>query len=167
MDCLRSFNVGLDVQRNFSTPGTNIKNWGAIGNYHWQIVETTTGSNFVIQGFKRLDLYGIKMVGSIYTDLSANDAAIVSDYSFGVGITGQAPLASGNAVSTFWPLNSSINNFDLSKYQNQINFESPITGVTNINFGTFTAQGNNGETLNSITLEIKLDFVFYFKYDGE
>lgn len=167
MDCLRSFNVAINLQRNFNTPGVNIKNWGTLGNYHWQIIENTTGSDFLVTGFKRIDLYGIQMIGAVYTDLGANDAAIISDYGFAINVTGQAPLASGNAVSSFWPLNTTLNNFELTKYQNRVNFASPITGVSNINFGVFNAQGNNGETLNSITLDIKLNFVFYYKYDGE
>ena len=166
MDCLKSFNINLELQRNFSTAGTNIKNWGVVGNYHWQIIENTLPSDFLVQGFKRLDLYGIQMIGSVFTDLGANDGAIVSDYGMRLGITGQSPIASGILQPTGWPINS-VNAFQLSRYSNEINFESPITGVTNINFGSFNAQGNNGETLNSITLEIKLGFVFYYKYDGE
>jgi len=166
MDCLKSFNINLELQRNFSTAGTNVKNWGVVGNYHWQVIENTLPSDFSVQGFKRLDLYGIQMVGSVFTDLGANDGAIISDYGMRIGVTGQSPIASGILQPTGWPINS-LNAFQLSRYSNEINFESPITGVTNINFGAFNAQGNNGETLNSITLEIKLGFVFYYKYDGE
>jgi hypothetical protein len=169
MNCLRSFNISVDLQRTFSTPGAagNVKNWGSAGNYHWQVIETSLTSNFVIEGFKTIDVYGILMTGAVYTDLGANDGAIVSDYSFAVNLTGTTPLISGRSISVGWPLTTNLNNYDLSKYQREIKFESPISGVTNINFGTFTAQGNNGETLNSITLDIKLDFVFYYLYDGE
>ena len=167
MDCLRSFHVNIALQRGFSTAGTNVKNWGVVGNYHWQVIDSSLGSDFIIEGFKRIDLYGIQMVGSVFTDLGANDGAIVSDYGLNLAITGQSPLASGRTVIGGWPLNTVINNYHLSKYTNMVNFESPIAGCTNINFGTFNAQGNNGETLNSITLEIRLAFVFYYKYDGE
>lgn len=167
MDCLRSFNINLEVQRNFNSAGTNIKNWGSAPNYHWQVIENTLPSNFVVQGFKRLDLYGIQMVGNVYTDLGANDAAIVEDFAMRINISGQSPLASGTALSTGWPIIPTVETYFLSKYTNEVNFKSPISGVTNINFGQFNAQGNNGETLNSITLDIKLAFVFYYKYDGE
>jgi len=169
MECLRSFNVNMAFQTNFSTPGAggNIKSWGVAGNYHWQVYDTTLGSNFLIDGFKRIDLYGIQMVGSVYTDLGANDGGIVSDYGLSLTITGQSPLASGRTVIGSFPLTTTINNYHLSKYTNKVNFESPITGCTNINFGTFNAQGNNGETLNSVTLDLQLAFVFYYKYDGQ
>jgi hypothetical protein len=167
MDCLRSFNINLELQRGFSTAATNVKNWGVVGNYHWQVIENTLPSDFIVEGFKRIDLYGIQMVGSVFTSLDANDGAIVSDYGMRIGITGQSPLASGIAQSTGWPLYTNMNAFQLSRYSNEVTFESPLAGVTNINFGQFNAQGNNGETLNSITLEIKLAFVFYYKYDGE
>ena len=107
------------------------------------------------------------MVGNVYTDLSANDGGIISDYGFNVNLTGQNPLVSGQTIIGGYPLNVTNPNFFLSKYTNCINFETPVTGVTNINFGTFQAQGNNGETLNSLTLDLRLNFVFFYKYDGE
>jgi len=167
MDCLRSFNVNIALQRGFSTSGVNIKNWGSAGNYHWQIVDNSLGSDFLIEGFKRIDIYGISMLGSVFTDVGPNDGAIVSDYALQLNLTGQSPIASGRAIIGGWPITTALNRYHLSKFTNCINFQSPITGVTNINFGTFNAQGNNGETLNSITLNINFDFVFYYKYDGE
>lgn len=167
MGCLKSFNILISLQRGFSTAGTNIKNWGSAGNYHWQVIENTLGSDLNIQGFKRLDIYGIQMVGNVYTDLSSNDGGIISDYGFNLNLTGQSPLVSGQTIIGGYPLSTTSNNYYLSKYTNCVNFESPITGVTNINFGTFQAQGNNGETLNSLTLDLRLNFIFYYKYDGE
>lgn len=167
MDCLRSFNVGISVQRGFTTAGTNVKTWGTLGNQHWQVIETTLDSDFVIEGFKRFDLYGIRMIGNVFTDLGANDANIVSDYGMQIVISGTTPLASGRTISSGWPLTITPNTYQISKFTNFVDFESPITGATNIRFGTFIAQGNNAETINSITLDIALNFVFYYKYEGE
>jgi len=158
MECLRSFNVGISTQRGFNTSGVNVKNWGTLGNYHWQVIETTLDSDFRVEGFKRFDLYGIRMIGNVFTDLGANDGAIVSDYGMQLVVSGTTPLASGTAISTGWPLTTTPNVYQISKYTNFVNFESPITGVTNLRFGTFIAQGNNGETLNSVTLDIQLNF---------
>lgn len=169
MECLKSFSIAISQGRTFNVSGTNVKNWGTAGNYHWVINEQGGASIIDIQGFKRIDLYGIEMLGNIQTDVGINDGAIVSDYSFNIGIGGQVPLVSGVTRTTpnFWALNGSVTDFDLSKYSNKVEFASPYSGVTSLVFNSFSAQGNNGETLNSISLDIKLQFVFYYKYDGE
>lgn len=167
MDCLSSFPVLIRLQRAFSTPGTNIKTWGTLGNYNWQVAQVTSGTNLAIQGFKRIDVYGIQMMGLVYTDVGPNDGGIVSDFGINITLTGQTPLISGVSDNAFWPLNLNDKSFVLSKYRNQVRFENPISGVSNINFGVFSAQGTGGETLNSVTLDIDLEFIFYYKYEGE
>ena len=166
MDCKRSFFVDIDVQKTYATLGTNIKTWPAVSHNFWQIIDFNTGSNLILQGFKRIDLYGIEMIGSVYTDVGANDGAIVGDYGMNINITGTNPLVSATFNSAYWPITTQ-NKFVLTKFQNKVLFDTPITGVTNINFGNFNAQGNGAETLNSVTLELELSFVFYYKYDGE
>ena len=167
MDCMRSFSVDLAVQRGYSTANTDVKTWGVAGNYNWQVIENSLGSNILIQGFKNIDLYGIKLNGSLFTDVGLLDGAIVSDYGFDVSISGSAPRISGIATSTFWPLTLNDNEFIVGKYNNEINFVSPFSGVTAINIGRFQANGIGGESLNSITLDFKFSFTFYYKYEGE
>jgi len=167
MDCLSSFSVLIRLQRAFSTPGTNVKTWGTIGNYNWQVSQITSGTNLAIQGFKRIDLYGVQMLGLVYTDVGPNDGAIVNDFGMNLTFTGQAPLISGVSDGAFWPLNLNDKSFVLSRIRNELKLESPISGVSNINFGVFSAQGTGGETLNSVTLDIDLEFIFYYKYEGE
>jgi len=167
MDCLNSFSVLTRLQRGYSTSGTNVKTWGTGSNLNWQIRESTTGTNLAIQGFKRINIFGIQMLGFVYTDVGPNDGGIVSDFGLNITLTGQPPLVSGISDNNFWPLTLNNTSFVLSKYRNEVNLESPISGVTNINFGIFSAQGTGGETANSITLDIDLEFIFYYKYDGE
>lgn len=167
MDCLNSFPVLIRLQRGYSTSGTNVKTWGTVGNLNWQIREATTGTNLAIEGFKRIDIYGIQMLGFVYTDVGPNDGGIVSDFGMNITFTGQAPLVSGISDNNFWPLTLSNKSFVLSKYRNEVKMETPISGCSNINFGSFSAQGIGGQTLNSITLDIDLEFNFYYKYEGE
>jgi hypothetical protein len=167
MDCLNSFSVLIRLQRGYSTGGTNVKTWGSGSNLNWQIREATTGTNLAIQGFKNIDMYGIKMLGLVYTDVGPNDGAIVSDFGMNITFTGQAPLVSGVSDNNFWPVTLNNKSFVLSKYRNELNLESPISGVSNINFGVFSAQGVGAETNNSVTLDIDLEFIFYYKYEGE
>lgn len=167
MDCLNSFSVLIRLQRGYSSGGTNVKTWGTGSNLNWQIREATTGTNLEIQGFKRIDLYGIQMLGLVYTDVGPSDGAIVSDFGMNLTLTGQAPLVSGVSDNNFWPLTLGNKSFVLSKYRNEVKLESPISGVSNINFGVFSAQGVGAETGNSVTLDIDLEFIFYYKYEGE
>lgn len=168
MDCLRSFIIGIDQNRTFATSGTNVKNWGPAGNYHW-VIDQSGSSVYLIEGYRRIDLYGIEMIGNVQTSLGAGDGAIVQDFNFQIGINGQVPLVSGSVQTTpnFWAINQNQATFDLGKYTNQIMFDSPYQGCQSIGFNQFRAQGNNGETLNSINLEIRLQFKFYYKFDGE
>jgi len=169
MDCLRSFTIGINQNKTFATSGTNVKMWGTLGNYHWVVKENVGSSIFDVQGFKTIRLYGIDMVGNVQTDLTAADGGITSDYSFIINVTGIAPQASGivRTSPNFYNITPATNNFQLNKYSNKISFADPIEAVTAITFAGFEAQGNNGETLNSISLDIDLQFVFYYKYDGE
>jgi hypothetical protein len=167
MDCLRSFTFNINQTVNFATAGVNIKNWGVAGNYHW-IVNLGQNSILNIQGFKKLDLYGIAIVGNVQTDAGLANAAIVQDYGFDIVTDGQIPLPSAVISGTnLWGINLNNQTFSLTKYLSKIEFESPITGLNNLTISRFFAQGNNGETLNSIDLGINVDFIFYYKYEGE
>lgn len=165
MECLNSFSIGINQGRTFAVAGTNVKNWGPAGNYHW--VVTQQGSSvYNIFGYKRIDLYGVQMSGYVQTDVGLNDGAIVSDYGFQIGIGGQIPFVSGEPViaPNDFAISENIGQFYLSKFDNKIMFESPYIGCQNISFTEFQAQGNNGETLNSISLDLRLVFTFYYKY---
>jgi hypothetical protein len=168
MDCLRSFTIRISQNRTFNVSGTNIKNWGTVGNYHWIVIEQGA-SIYDIQGFKNVDLYGVEMLGYVQTDAGTFDGAIVEDFSFRLGIGGQVPLISGQVRTSpnFWAIDQNVAQWDVSKYRNKLTFETPYTSTKSIVFEAFRAQGNNGETLNSIALDINLQFVFYYKYEGE
>ena len=168
MDCLRSFVIGFSNNRTFTNTTNQIKQWGVAGNYHWVISQQGT-SSYNIEGFKNIDLYGVEMLGTIHTTLGLNDGGIVSDYSFQIGITGQTPLISASVQSSpdFWFITPNIQQFDLGKYTNKILFESPFSGCTKISFSELNIQGQNGETLNSLNLDIRLQFKFLYKYEGE
>ncbi len=167
MDCLRSFTFNINQNLNFATAGVNIKNWGLAGNYHW-IVNEGKNSIINIQGFKKIDLHGIAIVGNVQTDPGIGNGAIVEDFGFEIITGGQIPLASIVLSGTNnWNVNLNNQTFALTKYLSKIEFESPISGLNTITISRFFAQGNNGETLNSIDLGINVDFIFYYKYEGE
>jgi hypothetical protein len=168
MDCLRSFTIGISQNRAFTNIATQIKNWGAVGNAHW-IVIAQGSSVYTIQGFKRIDIYAIEMVGSVATTLGPNDGAIVEDWQFQVGINGQVPKVGGviQAVPNDFAISDSVGQFYLGKYTNRVNFATPYIGCQSIGFTQFNAQGNNGENVNSINLDINIQFQIYYKFEGE
>lgn len=168
MDCLRSFTIAISQNRTFTNTTTQIKQWGTVGNYSWSVIQAGS-SVYNIQGYRKIDLYGIEMLGNVQTTLGPNDAGIVTDYTFQVGVGGQIPLLSGDvqASPNFWAINPNNGLFDLGKYSNKIFFESPFTGCSSIGFNAINIQGQNGETLNSLNLDIGLQFKFIYKYEGE
>lgn len=168
MDCLKSFSLGIDVNKTYTNTATNIKNWGAAGNYHFVIVDQSS-STFKVQGFKRIDIYGVRCAGYIQTTLGPNDGAIVTDWSINFGFQGQIPLIGGfvQAVPNDWFLNTNNPQYNLGKYDTSIDFASPYTGCEGVSIGTLKVQGNNGETLNSINLDIRLQFEVFYRFEGE
>lgn len=168
MDCLRSFAIDIDYSGTFNTSGTNVKTWGAITNYHWLVFQSGV-SRFDIQGFKKIDIYGVRCDGAVQGQLTGTSQAIVQDWSFQIGINGLVPLISGSVDTStdFWSIKTNTTQFQLGKYVNEVRFESPYSGVSSINFNNFRAQGNNAETASSIQLGLDLQFTFYYKYEGE
>ena len=168
MSCYRSFAINISQNRTFTNTTNQIKMWGVVGNYHWSVVQQGS-SVYNIQGYRRIDLYGIEMLGNIQTTLGPNDGGIVSDYAFQIGVGGQVPLVSGSVQVSpnDWAINQNAAQFDLGKYTNKICFESPFQGCTSIGFNQLKIQGQNGETLNSLNLDIDLQFKFLYKFDGE
>ena len=169
MECLNSFTVQINAKKTFATSGTNVRMWGSAGNYHWVVVNTSELSRYNIQGFKRIDLYGVEMVGLVQSDVTATSKVIVQDYDFTIGIDAQVPLVSGliSIAPNDYNISDQVSNFELGKFANKVTFESPYSGLKNIIFNGFRAQGNNGETLDSVIIDLKLQFVFYYKYEGE
>jgi hypothetical protein len=170
MECLRSFSLGIQQNRIFD--GTfsigDVKMWGPAGNYHWTVEQTPT-SRFQIQGFKSIDLYGIELTGSVQSLQSIANSGIVTDFNFDIGITGSPSLISGQIVPPINNYNLSANPLlvTLGRYSNKIYFESPYIGVSEVRIAAFRANGNNGDTLNSIALGLNVQFKFLYKYLGE
>jgi hypothetical protein len=169
MDCLNSFTVQINAKKTFNAAGSNVSMWGSAGNYHWVVVNLSELSRYNIQGFKRIDLYGIEMVGLVQSDRTVGSKVIVQDYDFTVGIDAQVPLVSGliSTAPNDYNISDQVSNFILGKFANKVTFETPYSGLKNVTFNAFRAQGNNGETLDSVILDLVLQFVFYYKYEGE
>jgi len=171
MECLRSFTISIREGGSFATgAGVLLKQWGVVGNQHWAIL-ITASSNYAIQGFKNIDIYGASINGIVTTQVAAVlDGVVVEDWSFGFFLDGQLPLIGGVPTNTFWTLNDTNNaarQFSLDKYSSEIKFASPIKSVKNIFFNDFKAQGQSSQTAGTIALGFDLNFTFYYKFEGE
>lgn len=170
MECLNSFTIGIRQQSTFS--GADVKTW-LLGVQDYWAVDIIRTSTFNIQGFKNIDLYGIKMTGDVQTQVgAATGGVVVDDFGFDIYVDGSLPLISG-AVDpgvNFWNLevsNVGAKTFRLSRNQNEINFAAPIKSVKYFNFERLVAQGVAAQTAGTISLDYDLTFTFYYKYEGE
>lgn len=170
MDCLRSFVVGIKQAQTFLT--TDVKTW-FVGAQEFWVVEKVQDSVFEIQGFKNIDLYGVDVIGSVQTWKTAlSGGCIVNDWSFEIELQGNLPLISGKKLTSpdDWNLQTDsvfARTFPIGKYNNSLKFADPIKSVKNINFEALRAQGVGGQTSGAIALDYDLNFVFYYKYEGE
>jgi hypothetical protein len=171
MDCLRSFNIVINQNSTFS--GAQVKTW-TLGLQEFWTVDINGISSFSFQGFKNVNVYGIDVIGQVNTErTAATGGCNVQDWSFQVLIEGQSPLASGKVdtvPSNYWAIqNGSVGSrtFALSKNTNSVRFADPITSARYLSFERLQAQGDGGQTVGIISLQYKLNFVVFYKYEGE
>ena len=140
----------------------------SIGSQHgWIVNDASDQSDFKIQGFKNIDLYGVKLVGNIQCPIAGGNKGIVDDYSFNISLTGQTPSVSGIFTNNSYSVDSNVNEIRLSKYQNEMIFADPIKSCTDISLNTFSAQGYAPNNSTDLTLNLIFQVYFFYKYEGE
>jgi len=169
MDCLRSFSFLSSGQANFVAP--DVKTW-FVGAQEFWTFQKSGSSTFSPQGFKNIDVYKIEVVGNFGTyNVPALGGAIPSDWSIRIKINGQAALLSGVvAVTNDFNINitpNQINSFDLGRYQPCVEFESPFKSVTSFEITQISANGVGGQTSGNVNLQYNINFVIYYKFEGE
>jgi hypothetical protein len=172
MDCLRSFSFGIN-QINTITGAPDLKQWATGTAQHFWQVNTGTSSTYNFEGFKRLDIYGIDILGSIQTQANiAINGVIVNDWSIDVQVGGQSPLvgATVTGVPNYYALDVNLAEnsiYPLGRFNPSIKFESPISGSTFIQIQKTRASGIAYETIGSVNLWTRLNFIVYYKFEGE
>jgi hypothetical protein len=171
MDCLRSFSVVTSGNANFAPPA--VKTWTLGAQEFWQVNESLT-SYFVIQGFKNINIFGVDVIGSVYTLTSAPliGGCVVSDWSVRVDIDGQIPLIGGviDTVPDDWSIDTSssfVRQFPLGRFTNSVKFSSPFESVRRVGLLGLNANGTGGQTINNVNLAWHFNFVFHYKFEGE
>jgi hypothetical protein len=169
MECLRSFNFVASGQSNWS--GTDVKTW-FVGAQEFWTFERAGSSTFTPQGFKNIDVYGIDLIGNFSTIVGAPaGGAIPTDWNVSLNINGTLPLLGGVIAPTnFWNITDSspsANNFQLGRFSNKAVFASPIKSVTSFEITGIKANGSGGQTAGNLNISYFMNFIVYYKFEGE
>jgi hypothetical protein len=172
MDCLRSFTLNINQNASFSTP--EYIAWNTANNYHpWALqngIGSTTPavSNFNVQGFKNINIFGISMIGNVYPTLAtASRQGLVQDWGIDLQLTGNPILVGGNFGVNNFGFYQGGNLISLSKYENEYKLLSPIQSVTQIQVINLNASGIQAESNAGIDLTFDVTLIFYYQFEGE
>lgn len=171
MECMRSFNFQVDS--NDTMTGGNISQWTTADGQHYWSANGGTASTYNISGFKNIDVYGVDVIGSISTlTTSGVGKVIVNDWNIDFLISGQSPLVGGNITASpnYYSINATTpfnRIFPLGKYSNSLKLAEPIKSVKFVQLGSSYASGFGYETLGAINLYYNLNFIVYYKFEGE
>ena len=174
MDCLRSFTFVIGKQTDYTT-ALRFKSWTVGTNNYWLVDDAVTlgsGSKYLIQGFKNINVYKIEITGDVNTAaLPVGVSAITENWNIFGSIKGTTSASVGSIqVSpnpfgmTEYPGNSY---FNISKYQNEITFLSPIQSAEYIEFAGFYAEGYGNQSILSAQIGFFINVTVYYKYEGE
>ena len=172
MECMRSFNFCVDTINNISG-APSLKQWATGAAQHFWQVSVGTSSTYNITGFKNINIYGIDVIGSIQTQTNTLvNGVIVNDWMTEVRIGGQQPLvgAEVTGVPNYYALdisNPNNNTYHLGRYSTSVRFADPYQSCKTITLGTTSASGIAYETLGTVNLTWDLNFVVFYKFEGE
>lgn len=174
MDCLRSFSFSTNLTNTITAASGELKQWSTLGNNYWQVYTNSSlvsPSIYNIQGFKNIEVYGIEAIGDIQTQQNIGiDGVIVNNWNIDISINGQQPLVGGSTIGGYYNIDSTLpdnNIFSIGKYTNSVKFATPIISATSITLGRTRASGIGFQTLGSINLNWKVNFLIYYKFEGE
>jgi len=167
--CMKSFTISLYDALVFGT--TVFTEWNSLGTVKpWIMVDGSASrkTEFFLEGFKNIDVYGVSMVGSVYPLLApAQRQALVEDWGVLLLINGTTQLVNGFfGTNTFSGSQGSKRVF-LSKYQNEYKLMDPIMSVQSITVEEIQASGIQNEASSSVDLLFNISLIVYYKLEGE
>jgi len=171
MDCMRSFNIALAGQSNF-TVANGFKHW-QIGTQHFWLFESNLpNSIFNVEGFKNINIFKIELTGDINSAaLPVGFSALVQNWNFEIQVIGQNSIVGGNvtvAPNGFSMVSQPINPiFCLSKFQRSIEFPTPIQSARQLIVQAFYCDGIADESILSAQLDYFVTINVFYKFEGE
>ena len=173
MDCLRSFTQEIELAGlTLASLNPSISSWGTVNNYHYSAVCTFSAGagvcSFRPQGFKNIDVYGIKVTGLIISDPSSLTlGAIIQNWGLAVNLTGTYAQLSGVYTNQSQTVLQNPVSIYLDRYSPEINFASPIKSLNNVSIQNLFIQANNGQLNTDIALAGGIQLTTYYKFEGE
>ena len=174
MECLRSFVLDFKVIGLLSTFPGGAKRFFTIGlnNYCVAAIDVDLAPNpaiFSPQGFKNIDVYGIKLAGNFTTDPN-NLLYNGMIYNWGARITttgtyGQISAAIPNTLN--FTLNESPGTIGLNNYNPEVQYPSPIKSVSNIIIDTILFSAEHCQSAVDLALLCDVQLIVYYKFEGE
>jgi hypothetical protein len=166
---MRSFTLNINTTTAFSS--TYFTEWNTLGTVlPWTMFDgsATRKSDFFVEGFKNIDLYGISMVGSVYPLLApAQRQALVQDWGISLTLEGTPPLINGFYGTNTFNATQGGRTVFLSKYQNEYKLIEPIQSVKKISIAALQASGIQNESGVSVDLAFDVALIVYYKLEGE
>lgn len=176
MDCLRSAKFTVSFSETFVFGSSSFSLRVSPGGVSLSV---DLNSKFEIQGFKNIDVYGIKFIPqSSLADLNyytvGDPITFIweNEYDVVINLDGDKDLIGGKNVLSGTVVQSS-KDYILNNYANEVFLADPLKSCKNIDFGNFRA--TYGLTYASslvpaghtLILNIKGDLYLYYKFEGE
>ena len=166
MECLNQFSFWAAKSTNFTAASGTFSPYAVGTDNAWIVSSGINSSIFQVEGFKNINLYGVKLISSVQSSIAGNKG-IVENYDLQILINGTEPQIGGKFSVNDWGITQDITLLTLGKYANEVNFTEPIQSVKSIRVNVFSAQGYSAQSLISIDLDIIFQLYFYYKFEGE
>jgi len=166
---LKSF--AININQNFNFTGTTLVTWNPLGTIlPWAVSDTGVSrrTDFNIEGFKNIEVYGFSLVGMVYPNrVAGNNQAIVQDWGVLLTIDGTPNLVNGFFGTNAFLATQGGKSIFLSKDLNKYNLTDPFVSVKKITISALNANGIQYESATSVDLVFQLDIIVYYKFEGE
>jgi len=174
MECLRSFVQDYKIIGLLSSFPGGARRFYTIGlnTYCVAAIDIDLAPNpavFTPQGFKNIDVYGIKLAGNFTSDpnnLTLNGMI----YNWGARIT---TVGSYGQISASIPntLNFAINEnpqiIGLNNLNPEVEYPSPIKSVSNVIIDTIVFSAEHCQSAVDLALICDVQLIVYYKFEGE
>jgi hypothetical protein len=174
MECLRSFVLDFKAIGLLSGfPGGAYRFWAVGLNYYCNAaIDVDLAPNPAIfrpQGFKNIDVYGIKLAGNFTSDPnSATSNAVITNWGARISTVGTYSQISGVFPNTLnLPVSESPVTIGLNNQNPEVEYPSPIKSVTNIIIDTIFFSAEHCQSLTDIALLSDVQLIVYYKFEGE
>lgn len=172
MECLRSFSQSVSINNTLTSLNSVSSFWTAGLNINCTaIISFAAGVGpavFQPQGFKNIDVFGIRVNGEIQSSpSSATQKAQIDSWSIILNAVGTYPLLSGNFSNQAITPTQAPTTISLNRFANFVEFSSPIKSVSNICVNNIYIQASECQVNTDIDLTGQLLFTVYYRFEGE